>query len=349
MKETPEQIIAEATEIINSEVASDNEKGIAYFEIGLEKAEKELYEEAIKDFDKCIKTLPDFSEVYFFRGNTKANIELYKEAIKDYDEFIKRKPNYEPAFLMRGIAKEDFGSPKEEVLEDYKQSLKILCSKKAKSRNNDDTIYYRFRPISEYIIEELVLKNFFVANPASFNDPFDCPILEDTTKYLLDFFKDFRVASMCHGWENILLWSHYAKNHTGICIGYKFKNSFFEKNQYAFLEKIKYPNKIKYESEQIIEDGLLQKYEDWEYENEYRLIHHLNEEEKAQDYKLIPLSDGIEIAEIIFGCKCPDTKRKMIYKLFSEEERKTIDFSSVDTEPANRFELNKKDYPEKKQ
>ena len=52
--------------------------------------------------------------------------------------------------------------------------------------------------------------------------------------------------------------------------------------------------------------------------------------------------EGIEIAEIIFGCKCPKSKQKMIYKLFSDEEKEAIEFYSVYTKPQNRFELIKK-------
>jgi len=73
--------------------------------------------------------------------------------------------------------------------------------------------------------------------------------------------------------KNILLWSHYADNHTGICLAFNTKQ-----NPFSLAVKVEYDNeypKINYlrsDIVTIIRKKYLTKAMDWHYENEYRIV-----------------------------------------------------------------------------
>lgn len=81
---------------------------------------------------------------------------------------------------------------------------------------------------------------------------------------------------------SILMWSHYADNHKGVCIEFEFPEDSLEKSE---LSKVNYSNefpKFKFDdyrglSKEDVQKNIRQlitvKAKDWEYEKEWRLIH----------------------------------------------------------------------------
>ena len=75
--------------------------------------------------------------------------------------------------------------------------------------------------------------------------------------------------------SNILLWSHYAANHTGVCLGFAATNytPFF-----GSAQKVKYSRAYpaidvtSEDHEELAESLLLTKSEDWQYEKEWRIF-----------------------------------------------------------------------------
>ena len=59
---------------------------------------------AIKDFDECIRLDPTDSEAFINRGVAWVAKRDYDKAIKDYDEAIRLDPRYPVAFKNRGVA-----------------------------------------------------------------------------------------------------------------------------------------------------------------------------------------------------------------------------------------------------
>jgi len=91
------------------------------------------------------------------------------------------------------------------------------------------------------------------------------------------------------------MWSHYALNHTGICIEFDISkaNSILSK-----AHKVSYSNKLPHfkrnqNEDEIIISGLLNKTSDWNYEAEWRLIDTAN--------KFYPIDD--EILSVIVGAR----------------------------------------------
>lgn len=123
--------------------------------------------------------------------------------------------------------------------------------------------------------------------------------------------------------DNILMWSHYADEHRGICVGYEFD---YEKvSDYARILRVKPSQSDGIEvitdfdlSDQAaaVEKLLTRKSSLWSYEKEWRLI--LKEGLPESQLGCEKCIDGHgRIKCIIFGMRMPDAQREAIASIFS--------------------------------
>lgn len=132
----------------------------------------------------------------------------------------------------------------------------------------------------------------------------------------------------------ITMWSHYADKHQGFCIGFNFEGSELEsclhkvdytfENPYAEIFRIesimeKQPNEF---IRRLKRAGILNKFIDWQYEKEYRLI--IENGEKKQ-----PIEPSM-IREIIFGIKMNPIHKQIIRDVLSGKEWKHINFKQTE-------------------
>lgn len=113
-----------------------------------------------------------------------------------------------------------------------------------------------------------------------------------------------------------LMWSHYADKHQGICIGFKFKETF---RQGLIQLTVKYVSEIKpvnYFSDTLfgIYNWLFSKSNIWEYEEEVRRVY----VDKTGLIKFDPL----ELKEVYFGVNTSKEKIQTIQNLLSEKKYK---------------------------
>ena len=82
---------------------------------------------------------------------------------------------------------------------------------------------YKYQSFSINTLSSLSNNYLYFATPNQLNDPFD--IASVSLEKLLENLEinkmDFRTCSLSKNNDNKLMWSHYAQEHTGICIGYK--------------------------------------------------------------------------------------------------------------------------------
>lgn len=118
-----------------------------------------------------------------------------------------------------------------------------------------------------------------------------------------DALNKFRILSLTQRNDNILMWSHYANNFSGICIG------FAEDKTFAQTTEIEYSSKT-YQVDQNISleenarKSLLFKNLDWKYEQEKRIVL-----EQSDPYLYF---EENEIKEIIFGPKIDSFHKEII-------------------------------------
>lgn len=133
------------------------------------------------------------------------------------------------------------------------------------------------------------------------------------------FYKYMRISCFSEKCNNILMWAHYAKNHTGFCIEYDLAHLKFDK----FKEKLYpvfYSNKPirKFESESDIKDysfflmTALTKFKDWAYEKEWRFLSNSTE----NDFFIMPHKPS----KIYLGSKINDENRNKITQICKQKK-----------------------------
>lgn len=113
----------------------------------------------------------------------------------------------------------------------------------------------------------------------------------------------YRILSLSKSNDNVLMWSHYANNFSGVCIG------FDENKSFAMAEDVVYSPELyqvdQFRSlEEIAHNTLIFKNKDWVYEKEKRII--LMEKEQFFYF------DKDEIKEIILGPKINEFSKEII-------------------------------------
>lgn len=232
------------------------------------------------------------------------------------------------------------------------------------SEFSDSITLYSFRRYNEYSLADLINNTITVCPSSVMNDPFDSIInLWGSESQLIKRCKEqfhikpfsasfeyFRIRSFCLGKsknrhiKNILMWSHYADNHTGFCIKYKFSKHFIKQEEnpqyeHMYLKKIIYTNKKVDISSKSIDSNLAYatKNKIWKYENEVRLI--VYNPNKTEKFYGIDLDDSSQIEAIYFGYRCPDSTIDTIVNLFRQCNTKTPIFYKMIMDESNVYNL----------
>ncbi|TSK07302.1 MAG: DUF2971 domain-containing protein [Geobacter sp.] len=125
--------------------------------------------------------------------------------------------------------------------------------------------------------------------------------------------------------ENILLWSHYASSHTGICI--QFESNVDTRSVFMLTQNVKYTkdfpiiNLVKATDDEKLSKGLLTKADDWSYEQEYRLI-------LPAQQKLVKYPDEA-LKSVIFGLKTTDHNKDLIKNWIAQRKVKPAIYQAV--------------------
>jgi len=124
-----------------------------------------------------------------------------------------------------------------------------------------------------------------------------------STNIIIDgksFYEEMGIVSFTKRKNNLLMWSHYADEHRGICVEFKIDET-FNRILYthdAMLEQVNYDNE-RYDHENVddpnaLELSLVHKSLDWEYEQEYRITMLLS---KCDNMVLTPNGDKIHLLQ----------------------------------------------------
>jgi hypothetical protein len=273
-------------------------------------------------------------ELYFQKGISLSRLAKYQEDLYDYAE---------------------------KAFDEY-VSLSISDATNGISVRGD---FYSFRKINEYSLDDLKNSQITVSNPTEFNDPFDCLFYhfikekKDSlfdNRALIKSFEKIRIRCFVSEsflnrstlqYENrktkpvidVLMWSHYADSHKGICVLYNFEfgvsqssrevnSSFFKVNYFKDeIVDIGKDTKIGFE------DGFLKKNKCWGYEDEVRLLYF--DPKCNDDFIHLPLDDA-KVIEIYFGLKCPTEHVDMVKQIF---ENTGVRFYKMKPDTTNIYNL----------
>lgn len=225
--------------------------------------------------------------------------------------------------------------------------------------------FYSFRTINLYTLQDLINGEITVSNPTTFNDPFDCLFYQYIDKKvagsfnnraLKKSFEKIRIRSFISEvfinpnplksrkrkikpFKDVLMWSHYADSHKGICLKYDTRYGlpkYDAKSESNFFE-VKYfkGNKVDIINKPSInfKTGFLMKNKCWKYEGEVRLLHF--DPKCDADFIHLPLGDA-KVSAIYFGLYCPPEHVDMVKKIF---ENTDVKFYEMKTDPTNIYNL----------
>lgn len=118
---------------------------------------------------------------------------------------------------------------------------------------------------------------------------------------------DARILSFSESERNALMWSHYADQHRGICIG--FKRSALE--GIADLRQVRYRSRVPVLSAETVDEakseaGFLSKSTHWKYESEWRIINF-----EGKKYLDLP-SDAISV--VVLGVRTSQEDREWLFE-----------------------------------
>lgn len=196
---------------------------------------------------------------------------------------------------------------------------------------------FKYRSLSSINTYKIFInKELHFSAPKDFNDPFDCKInavISDEDDFALSLEKyvpnedvtsaldnDYNINDTINGVfnrkgicsfskekDNILMWSHYADSHRGICLEFDITKDYdFFVSPIIIKYKRNYPTvDVSKTRDKVGEKLLTTKYEGWQYEQEVRIY-----KEAYGEYEFKPTS----LKAIYFGCKVEDSERKNLYE-----------------------------------
>lgn len=121
--------------------------------------------------------------------------------------------------------------------------------------------------------------------------------------------------------NNLLMWSHYANSHRGLCIGYDSKALTKDFYQYEWVSyQDKFPKVNLLDINNFMARISVTKSKEWEYEDEIRFF---QKERLSYPFK------QESIKEIIFGLRTPISQMKTVMNLAHQLDYKGITFKQV--------------------
>lgn len=185
------------------------------------------------------------------------DVDVVSKYIEDFDKSDATKYRFflkSPLYGNLGLCWHRLDKDKEAITA-FKRHLYYLLLQS--SHTSYRPIAYKYRPYTKYLIESLKDETIGLTSPITFNDPFDCPIIEllnndekvsglirqaynDCLKIAcfsantkLPYYDDnkqklVQEEKQCGSMPeycNELMWAHYADSHKGVCIKYHFPNS----------------------------------------------------------------------------------------------------------------------------
>ena len=166
-----------------------------------------------------------------------------------------------------------------------------------------------------FALSALALRRLKVARLSELNDPIELLAVDAETPLHREYFRRVKekidsthgVLCFSKGWQNPVLWGHYADKLRGIALGFEITSPHLLPVIYA-----KSPAKIGTNpktglpdmSDDLMDQLQRTKFEDWRYEEEMRLYVKLDPETRESGLYFIPFDSALVLTEIVLGPRC---------------------------------------------
>ena len=171
---------------------------------------------------------------------------------------------------------------------------------------------YKFTSV-EHGISSLQNRRLKLSTIDDLNDPFDLSPVDTThpiiAKAIGELIASWRgkngLLCFSRNWDNLLMWSHYAVSHTGLCLGFDIPDA-----SPAFDIDVHYqPNVLQIKRRDDVNLDLVArllrtKHESWSYEQEVRVFVALNDPPDAKGLRWFDFGPQLDLREVIIGSQC---------------------------------------------
>ncbi len=195
-------------------------------------------------------------------------------------------------------------------------------------------LYYMtsLETLEKYILPELRIR---LSTFDTVNDPFELLGVQQSDPESRHHFaglyehwvKTLGFVSFSDNWKSPLMWGHYAKNHTGVCLGIEVPDQRPMKVNYephrlqVLLEMSPLEAAV---DEEVIKQVVTTKFKDWEYEREWRYIERLANKDEETGLHYVDFSPDFELREIIAGARCERSLEDIRKQVFGNTETITL-------------------------
>ena len=258
-------------------------------------------------------------------------------------------------------------------IEMKKQALEKMIS--AETINQ---LLYKYRADDDNTEKIFTEKTLWFSHPNDFNDPFDCwaniqsldkKSLSNTlvqrnnfdaakTRLIKEGLKKFTpydlkrnvdtvlnqigVCCWSMNYKNILMWSHYAHYHQGLCLEFDILQ---DPDFFCLTLPVKYVDSMPEYYHPVDNDDLVYKIiqpksADWEYEEEIRIVKTQSEIEKNGN-QAFHFNPNV-LRKVIFGCKAHKTTIEKYKNLCKKNGFKHVKFTQMHQKANGSFELEEK-------
>jgi hypothetical protein len=145
------------------------------------------------------------------------------------------------------------------------------------------------------------------------DDGFTQEAIEETHRQIVE---DYGVTCFGEFWNNILMWSHYADKHRGICLGFDIPDGVIRKVIYephveviGSLTGLSTENEIVTEGTRLLNKLFETKYVGWQYESEYRVNGSREDRDEETGFYFVPFGDELILKEVIAGARYRMSKK----------------------------------------
>ena len=194
-------------------------------------------------------------------------------------------------------------------------------------------VYYLTK--KEHALSNLENNRLKISRLDDLNDPFELMGLalknrearKNFTKFKRQMDDNYGLICFCKRWHNPVLWGHYGDKHRGICLGFDVPLTLIRKIDYS-AERLNIALNESDTGIELNEDSmqklLFTKFEDWAYEEEYRVYARLEEQDAASNLYFNDFDNNMVLKEVIVGPMCKTTYNDVISILGASTNVKII-------------------------
>lgn len=165
----------------------------------------------------------------------------------------------------------------------------------------------------EYGLKDIRERRIKIARIAQLNDPFEFLGVElSDREHRISLSRTKARLSEKHGllcfaknWHNPVLWSHYAGNHRGLCLGFDIPDNLPRQVSYV-NSRFNWPSVI---DESFMVQLLFTKFSHWSYEDEYRIYTNLEDSDGGLYYA--DFGDMLSVKQVIVGAASNVTRAQL--------------------------------------